>query len=126
MEIPQRPVFCLILEDNALVGLDLADALGADGYYVAGPFPSGREAHRWLGRFTPDVAIVDLTLTDGRCAEVIGELQARGIPFLIHSGCSARHSPLEGFIGVPWLEKPVTIEAIEVTLRDLLTSLNNF
>jgi DNA-binding NarL/FixJ family response regulator len=53
-----QPVFCLLIEDSPLVGLDLADALGASGYYVAGPFPCGREASDWLTRFTPDVAVV--------------------------------------------------------------------
>jgi hypothetical protein len=36
MQEPSRPVFCLIIEDNLLIGLDLADALDASGYYVAG------------------------------------------------------------------------------------------
>ncbi len=77
-----RPVFCLLVEDNPLVGLDLAGALDASGYYVAGPFPCGKEASEWLERFTPDVAIVDLILRDGRCNAVIHELQARAMALL--------------------------------------------
>jgi DNA-binding NtrC family response regulator len=115
-----RPVFCLLVEDNPLVGLDLADALDAGGYYVAGPFPCGREASEWLERFTPDVAIVDLTLRDGRCHDVIRELQVRAVPFIIYSGCPVRHRPFDVPPDVPWLEKPASAEMITGALQELL------
>ena len=115
-----RPVFCLLVEDSPLVGLDLADALDAGGYYVAGPFPCGRDASEWLGRFTPDVAIIDLTLRDGRCHDVIVELQARAIPFVIYSGCPVRHRPSDVPSDVPWLEKPASTEMITTALQELL------
>jgi CheY-like chemotaxis protein len=111
-----QPVFCLLVEDNPLVGLDLADALDASGYYVAGPFPCGREASEWLARFTPDVAVVDLTLRDGRCLEVVRELQARAIPFIIYSGCPLQQRPSDVPTDVPWLEKPAAYEMIARTL----------
>lgn len=117
-----RPVFCLLVEDNPLVGLDLADALDAGGYYVAGPFPCGRDASEWLERFTPDVAIVDLTLRDGRCHDVIRELQARAIPFIIYSGHPTRHPPFAVPSDVPWLEKPASAEIIAGTLQELLAA----
>jgi DNA-binding NtrC family response regulator len=117
-----RPVFCLLVEDNPVVGLDLADALDASGYYVAGPFPCGREASEWLERFTPDVAIVDLTLRDGRCHDVIRELQARAVPFIIYSGCPVRHRPFDVPSDVPWLEKPASTEMIAGALQELLAA----
>jgi DNA-binding response OmpR family regulator len=120
MQDPPQPVFCLLVEDNPLVGLDLADALDGRGYYVAGPFTLGREACDWLEQFTPDVAIVDLMLKDGRCTDVIRELRARAIPFLIHSGSSASQSPLRVEAAIPWLEKPVSLPVIEAALRKLL------
>lgn len=112
-----RPVFCLLIEDNPLVGLDLADALDAGGYYVAGPFPCGREASEWLARFTPDVAVVDLTLRDGRCLEVVRELKARDIPFIIYSGCPLQQRPSDVPADVPWLEKPASYGVIARTLE---------
>ncbi|WP_373696789.1 response regulator [Microvirga yunnanensis] len=112
-----RPVFCLLIEDNPLVGLDLADALDAGGYYVAGPFPCGREACEWLARFTPDVAVVDLTLRDGRCLELVRELRARTIPFIIYSGCPIQQRPSDVPADVPWLEKPASYEVIAKNLE---------
>ena len=85
-----QPVFCLIVEDSPLVGLDLAEALEASGYFVAGPFPCGREASDWLARFTPDVAVVDLTLRDGRC--MILSVSFRPVPFPSSSTQAARSS----------------------------------
>jgi DNA-binding response OmpR family regulator len=120
MQEQLRPVFCLLVEDGPLVGLDLADALDASGYYVAGPFPCGREASEWLARFTPDVAVVDLTLRDGRCHDVIRVLQARAIPFIIYSGCPVRHRPFDVPANVPWLEKPARTEVIVESLQKLL------
>ena len=116
-----RPVFCLLVEYNPLVGLDLAETLDASGCYVAGPFPSGRGASEWLELFTPDVAIVDLTLQDGQCHHVISELQARAIPFVMYSGCPVRDRPSDVPSDVPWLEKPASTEMIAGILQELLT-----
>jgi DNA-binding response OmpR family regulator len=116
-----QPVFCLLVEDNPLVGLDLADELDASGYYVAGPFPCDRDASEWLMQFTPEVAIVDLILRDGLCLEILRELQARAIPFLIYSGSSARQRPSTVPADVPWLEKPASYEGIATTLQALLS-----
>jgi DNA-binding response OmpR family regulator len=120
MQEPLRPIFCLIIEDNPLVGLDLAEAQDASGYYVAGPFPVGKDASEWLARFTPDVAVVDLTLKDGSCVEVIRGLQAQAVPVIIYSACSPSQNPFDALAGVPWLVKPAPMEAIETALRMLL------
>ncbi len=80
MRQASRPVFCLIVEADPTGGLDLADAVDRIGWYVAGPFARGREALSWLGRFTPDVAVIGLDLADGSGAELVRELLARGVP----------------------------------------------
>ena len=122
MRDPSRPVFCLLAEDDPLVGLDLADALEAEGCYVAGPFRSGREAVRWLDRFTPDIAVVDLALADGLCRDLVATLLGRGIPFLIHSGTRACRNPLPALSREPWFEKPACPRAIATALHDLLAT----
>lgn len=80
MRQASRPVFCLIVEADPSSGLDLADAVDRIGWYVAGPFARGREALSWLGRFTPDVAVIGRDLADGSGAELVRELLARGVP----------------------------------------------
>jgi DNA-binding response OmpR family regulator len=122
MQNPLCPVFCLIVEGSPIIGLDLADALDASGYYVAGPFTSDRRAYEWLAQFTPDVAVVDLDVSDGRCVTVIHELQARAIPFIIYSAWPSDGHLADEFLALPWVGKPATPGIIKKALRDLLSS----
>jgi hypothetical protein len=85
MREPARPVFCLIVDDDPVVALDLADALGNQNWYVAGPFIRGREALKWLSQFTPDVAVVNPTLGDGRGGEILSWLRERNVPLVLQT-----------------------------------------
>ena len=122
MPDPSRPVFCLLVEDDPRVGLDLADALDRVGFYVAGPFSSGRGALRWLERFTPDVAVLDIPLADGSCRDLVRALRARAIPFLVHSGCGRGRSPIPARADEPRVEKPASAAVIAAALHDLLAA----
>ena len=59
----------LVLEDEALIALNLQDELQDAGYEVAGPFTACSAALEWLQTATPDMAILDATLKDGSCHE---------------------------------------------------------
>lgn len=76
----------LILEDEALIALNLQDELQDAGYAVAGPFTTCSSALDWLGTATPSMAILDAALSDGSCNYVADELSRREVPFLIYSG----------------------------------------
>jgi chemotaxis response regulator CheB len=103
-----RPQFCLIIDEDAHVGLDLADALEAQGYFVAGPFTSGREALNWLTRFTPDIAVVGTLVREKVCAALVEALQDRGIPVVLHSADRFAESALP-LVTVTWFDKPYLI-----------------
>ena len=60
----------LLLEDEALVALNLQDELQDAGYEVAGPFTACAAALEWLQTVTPAMAILDAALTDGSCREI--------------------------------------------------------
>jgi DNA-binding response OmpR family regulator len=100
-----RPV-ALVLEDEALIALDLQDELQDAGYEVAGPFTTCAAALEWLRTQTPDTAILDAALKDGPCREIALELARREVPFLIYSGLSEDCQLLADFHHVPWIEKP--------------------
>jgi DNA-binding response OmpR family regulator len=123
MQNPFRPVFCLVVEENPVVGLDLADALDASGYYVAGPFTSGRVASAWLAQFTPDIAVVDTALSDGQGFGMIRELQARAIPFIIYAARPSEARTTADLLAFLWVEKPASAETVKKALRALLGSL---
>ena len=118
MSPASRPTFCLIVEDEAGTSLDLADALEAQGYYVAGPLTSGKDAIGWLERFTPDVAVIDF-LKDGAGPDLIRELQSRGIPYVIHTTTTLADSILPR-AAVPWLQKPCSIADVLSVIATLL------
>lgn len=109
----------LIVEDDALVGLFLADGLEDQGYRVAGPLGGCGETLKWLEAHSPDVCILDVALRDGDCVELARTLRARSIPFLIFSGhAQRRDDPIE-YRGAPWVGKPAPVEDLVEALRTL-------
>ena len=69
----------LILEDEALIGLNLRDDLLDAGFQVEGPFNTCAAALEWLQMATPDKAILDAALKDGPCREIALELERRTV-----------------------------------------------
>ena len=57
----------LVAEDEALISVILSGDLRDEGYVIAGPFSTARDALAWLADDTPDLAIVDYMLRDGPC-----------------------------------------------------------
>ena len=110
----------LLLEDEALIALNLQDELQDAGYEVAGPFTACAAALEWLQTVTPAMAILDAALTDGSCREIALELTRRGVPFLIYSGYKEdQHLPAE-FHHVTWIEKPVPCAVLVQACQQLL------
>ena len=108
----------LVTEDNAVIGMMLADELQDAGYAVAGPFSHVATALAWLEGFSPDLAILDVLLKDGSCAPVARELRARGVPFLVFSGINEAPDMPE-LQGVPWIAKPSDFAEIAKALGTL-------
>jgi DNA-binding response OmpR family regulator len=108
----------LIVEDVAAISLALEDAL-ADGGYTAVAVSSNAAALAWLDERTPDLAMLDLVLSDGSTLELARVLRNRGVPILFLSG-HQRTLP-SGMDDVIWIEKPVSfgqlIDALD-SLRD--------
>src|SRR4051794_37368415 len=76
----------LVVEDNSIIGLDLQLTLEAFGYRVLGPASSNEEVLAMLAQERPDVAVVDLHLTDGLATPVTEALSALAIPFMLLTG----------------------------------------
>ncbi|EIM30844.1 response regulator [Microvirga lotononidis] len=110
----------LVLEDEALIALNLQDELQDAGYGVAGPFVTCAAALEWLGTNSPNTAILDATLKDGPCREVALELSRREVPFLIYSGHHEDRQLLSEFDHVVWIEKPVPSAVLVQACQQLL------
>lgn len=110
----------LVLEDEALIAVNLQDELQDAGHEVAGPFTDCSAALEWLQTATPDMAVLDATLNDGSCHSVAFELRHRGVPFLIYSGHQEDRQLLSDFHPVAWIEKPVPSAVLVEACEQLL------
>jgi DNA-binding response OmpR family regulator len=110
---------CLIVEDQALIGLALEASLEEAGFDVAGPFGNSSDALTWLQERTPDLALIDVLLKDGPCLPVARELRRKLVPYAIYSGLKPPSPIAPEFADVPWLEKPVSREQLSATLLKL-------
>lgn len=112
----------LLAEDEAVVCLDLEDALTEAGLTVLGSFSHCAAARAWLDQNTPDVALLDVMLADGRCIEIARVLARRGIPLVFLSG-GMDHSDMRAeFAGAIWFEKPVECAWVVQVLSGLRTT----
>jgi DNA-binding response OmpR family regulator len=106
---------CLIVEDQALIGMAIEAYLEDAGFEPAF-VSSGRQAMSWLERTTPQCAILDYELKDGLCTELARELRRRGVPFVVYSGHQRSVSAEIELQEAPWIEKPAAraelVEAI--------------
>src|SRR5215212_3909293 len=92
----------LVLEDEAIIALNLQDELQDAGFRIGGPFMACADALCWLDGNTPDVAVLDTMLKDGPCHDIAVELARRAVPFLIYSGHRKDSELLVDFHHVPW------------------------
>jgi CheY-like chemotaxis protein len=97
----------LIVEDDALLALDLKGHLERAGFAVIGPATSASKALALLAEQGCDAAILDIHLGRGATSETVAqELRSAGIPFVTVTAYSHEHRP-EAFSGFPVLSKPV-------------------
>ena len=116
-----RPLV-LIVEDEAIIALNLQDEMQDSGYSVAGPFTTCADALSWLRSKTPDVAVLDTVLKDGACHEIALDLTRRKVPFLIYSGHPEDRELFSAFQHVRWIEKPVPPAVLIEECKHLLIS----
>ena len=95
----------LIVEDQAIVALDLQAAVEEANAQVIGPAPTVREALDLLDTDEVHAAILDANLPDGDITPVAEELIDRGVPFVINTGVAVPLD-LRRFPDLPVFRKP--------------------
>ena len=78
----------LVVDDEALIALDLECALAEAGFTVA-LATSCSEANRFLKDHTPAAAVLDVRLPDGECHEAANTLADHAVPFVVYTGLGA-------------------------------------
>lgn len=109
-----RDVF--VLEDEALIAMEIEAMLRAAGYRVVGPATSIAEAMQICEALTDGCALLDVNLDGAAVTPVARLLAERGIPFALVTGYDADSVP-EQFRDRIIIRKPFTD-------ADLFTALN--
>ena len=110
-----RPARLILVEDEALLALDMQDMLEDMGYLVVGA--AGRlEDALALAETDFDLALLDMNLGGARIDTVAHRIAARGIPIVFVTGYGQRTLP--NGIAAPVLDKPCNPD----TLRSLLAA----
>ena len=121
MDTPGKGTRVLVLEDEAIIALDVEGILTDAGFKVAATLATCADALEWLDNHSADIALLDLHLLDGSCAPVGNRLAQLGIPFVVFSGGSAADETVDPILAQgQWLEKPAPPSRIvEVVLAAL-------
>jgi DNA-binding NarL/FixJ family response regulator len=84
--MPLTETTVLIVEDNWLVAISVADACRNAGAKVVGPASSVAETFEFLASERVDVAILDFRMSCGTASPIAHDLQERALPFLFYTG----------------------------------------
>jgi DNA-binding NtrC family response regulator len=83
----------LVVEDEPLVGLDVASILANAGYTIEGPFRTVCGALHSLGQVRPAVAVLDFRVGEDTALSVADLLNRNGVPYIWLTGYPAEAIP---------------------------------
>jgi DNA-binding NtrC family response regulator len=109
----------LIIEDEAVVAIDLAEWLERAGFVVVGPAPTVARALALIAQPGCEAAVLDIRLRQETSEAVAEELRAKGIPFVVLTGFGSTQLPAV-FKDAPMLSKPVLPEDVISALKGCL------
>ncbi|MFP7673995.1 response regulator [Marivita sp. S0852] len=99
----------LVVEDEIIVGLDVAMTLEDYGFVVQGPFKTSDAALESIKDQKPDFAVLDLNLGGDKTSEAVAQkLTELNCPFYFLTGYGASSHPvIEKYSSVKCLTKPI-------------------
>ena len=117
---PQVQRHVLLVEDEELVAMAMAEELKAGGWIVVGPATTLEEAQALVtSEIVLDAAILDIHLR-GRWVHTLAEqLERRGVPFVVCTGYEMV-DPEGRFASAPLIAKPIAPHRLAETLNALL------
>ncbi len=115
-----RPKRILIVEDEPIVAMDMAETVRALGYEVFGLAPSLAKGLDLLKGRSPDLAIVDADLGGEASTPIAEELSRRGVPFVMVTGYDDVPALSEGGARLTVLSKPISERELGRTLAEIM------
>ena len=117
VSVPKQRI--LVVEDEVLLALTMAQVLEDGGFDVVGPVGSVEMALQLIASNGCDAAVLDINLTRETVEPVAYALKQLGVPFMTVTGYSRTQRPVV-FAGSPTLSKPADAREVIAALRSLL------
>ncbi len=112
----------LLVEDEAIVALELCRALEESGWRVIGPASTLAEAYRLLAQHDHiDAAVLDVNLNGEMVYPLADILETRGVPFLFCSGYETVER-VDRYRYSPVVRKPTSFAVLMSELRRILAA----
>jgi two-component sensor histidine kinase len=110
----------LVVEDDTLIGLDMAESLAALGVTVVGPVAEIGPAIELVRQNQLNAALLDVNLGEERVYPVADYLARRGVPFAFLTGYDVSSVVPARFRTAPALQKPVSRKALAAMVQQLV------
>lgn len=110
----------LIVEDNFVIAISLADAVEDAGGIVVGPASTTTEALALLDKQQVRAAILDVDLADRDVEPVLIRCVAAGIAIVIHTGKRLPHHLAARFPDIVVLTKPRIPDDVVAVLKAVI------
>ena len=110
----------LVVEDEALVALQLQEDLESDGHHVVGPARCLEQGISLALNEDIDAALVDVSLGRETSAPIADQLLARNIPFAFATGYADGSMLPEHLRAVPRLSKPYALAEVRRLVQSLV------
>lgn len=108
----------IIVDDEAIVAIDMEIALTREGYEVVGIAGTVKDALELIATKTFDAAILDANLHGESAEPLAAALRAQGRPFIWVTGYTS--DQIEGWRGdAPMVSKPFSLRQLMVKLKEL-------
>ncbi len=110
----------LVVEDDALIAMELAERLTELGYHVLDPARSVEAAEKLIAVERPDLALLDANLAGVSSVPLGAKLIKMGVPVAFCTGYDAIKNLPPELAGAPVLTKPISDDALARALKTLL------
>jgi DNA-binding NtrC family response regulator len=112
----------LVVEDDAVIALQMDHLLTEAGALVVGPARTVEEALSLVRDEPLSAAVLDVRVRDQNIQPVADALCDRDIPFLFHSGQMKQHVPLHRWPKAFFIAKPTPSRVLIEAVREVLES----
>lgn len=109
----------LLVEDEVMIRMMVADMLGELGYTIAGEAGDIDDAVRLVQTTDFDIAILDVNVNGRVISPVAEAVTLRGLPFVFATGYGSSGLP-EKFRDIPTLQKPFQMATLQRAIEDAL------